>query len=193
MIGNFNSLADEVHQSNVQAGWWSDPKTGERKDRNVGEMLMLVVSEVCEGADGLENDLMDDKLPQYPMLAVELADTNIRILDLVGFHKIDLDALLAMIGDHDSISSDDDQQALMRIVRHVAVAMEGNRKNKAHDKWPEFKAFDIGLAMAFRDAYLLAESYGWELDEIIAAKRAFNAQREDHKVENRLKPGGKAY
>ena len=34
---------------------------------------------------------------------------------------------------------------------------------------------------------------GLDLGPALAAKTAYNAQREDHKPENRNKPGGKAY
>lgn len=79
-----------VHAANVRAGWWSDPATDKPKERNVGEMLMLCVTELAEAMEGHRKGLRDDKLPQYPMLAVELADTVIRILDLAGAMEIDL-------------------------------------------------------------------------------------------------------
>lgn len=117
-----NRLCADIHADNVKAGWWTNPHTGEStlETRNVGEILMLIVSEVAEGMEGHRKSLMDDKLSHRPMLEVELADAVIRICDLAGA-----------------------------------------------------KGFDLGGA--------------------IAEKRAFNRQREDHKLENRLKAGGKAY
>lgn len=114
-----NSLVGFVHSVNVHAGWWSDPATGERIYRNVGELLALVHSEISEGLEGHRKDLMDDKLPHRKMLEVELADAVIRIFDLAGAHRF-------MLGD------------------------------------------------------------------TIFEKIAFNMKREDHKPENRIKPGGKA-
>lgn len=70
--------------------WWQDIHTGEPVKRNVGELLMLVVSEIAEGMEGHRKNLMDDKLPHRPMLEVELADAMIRILDLAGGLKLDL-------------------------------------------------------------------------------------------------------
>lgn len=120
--GIVNMLCAEIHADNVAAGWWSNMATGESTvaTRNVGEILMLIVSEIAEGMEGHRKSLMDDKLPHRSMLEVELADACIRIFDLAGA-----------------------------------------------------KGFDLGGA--------------------IAEKRAFNRQREDHKLEHRRAAGGKAY
>lgn len=120
-----SALADRIHADNVEAGWWTDIKTGEdlHGKRNVPEMLCLIHSEISEGMEGHRKKLMDDKLPHRPMLRVEMADAVIRILDLMG-------------------SQDNDEHP-----------------------------------------------FGTLLQE----KRNFNRHRADHKVENRLKDGGKAF
>jgi NTP pyrophosphatase (non-canonical NTP hydrolase) len=64
--------------------WWTSLETGERIDRNVGEMLALVHSEISEALEGHRKGLMDDHLPQYRMFTVELADAIIRILDIAA-------------------------------------------------------------------------------------------------------------
>ncbi|HQU05415.1 MAG TPA: hypothetical protein PLT25_11960 [Acidocella sp.] len=79
---------EAVHYHNQR--WWHDLHTGDRLDRNVGEMLMLIVSEIAEAMEGHRKGLMDDKLPHRPMLEVELADAVLRILDLAGGLKLDL-------------------------------------------------------------------------------------------------------
>jgi NTP pyrophosphatase (non-canonical NTP hydrolase) len=78
-----------------EAGWWTDLKTGEPIKRNVGEALMLIVSEVAEAMEGHRKGLMDDKLPHRTMLEVELADAVIRIADLAGGLGLDLGGALA--------------------------------------------------------------------------------------------------
>ncbi len=84
------ALSELSHGRALQAGWYHDPETGAEKERNIGEMLMLIVSEVAEGMEGHRKDLMDDKLPLRPMLEVELADCLIRAGDLAGYLGLDL-------------------------------------------------------------------------------------------------------
>jgi NTP pyrophosphatase (non-canonical NTP hydrolase) len=88
-------LNQQCHGAAVANGWWADPRTGQRIERNTGEMLMLTVSELAEGMEGDRKNLMDDKLPHRPMLEVELADAVIRIFDLAGSKGYDLGTAIA--------------------------------------------------------------------------------------------------
>ena len=88
-----NRLAVECHRDNDH--WWRDPRTGEAIERNVGEMLMLVVSEISEAMEGHRKGLMDDKLPHRPMIEVEFADAFIRMFDMAGAFGFDLDGAVA--------------------------------------------------------------------------------------------------
>lgn len=88
-----NRLARECHAANQH--WWHHPATGERLNRNKGELLMLIVSEVSECMEGERKDLMDDKLPHRKMAEVELADALIRIFDYAGAYGYDLDGAVA--------------------------------------------------------------------------------------------------
>lgn len=86
-------LQQLCHGLAARSGWWTSRLTGKPLDYsqvNVGEKLMLIVSEVAEGMEGHRKDLMDDKLPHRKMLEVELADALIRIFDLAGFLQYDL-------------------------------------------------------------------------------------------------------
>ena len=87
---SLNELVKEIHNNNVKAGWWTDLNTGERKDRNVGELLCLVHSEISEAMEGIRKNLKDDKLPHRSMFEVELADAIIRIFDIAGAYNLDL-------------------------------------------------------------------------------------------------------
>lgn len=89
--GFLTQLADHVHANNVKAGWWTDLETGEdlHGKRNIGEMLMLCVTELSEAMEGHRKGLPDDKLPHRPMFRVELVDTIIRLLDILGSEEND--------------------------------------------------------------------------------------------------------
>lgn len=198
-------LSAEIHANNVAAGWWSDPRTGERIDRNVGEILMLITSELCEAGEEIvdtgcwrSNGLfMDDKLPHRLMLEVELADTAIRVFDLAGGLSLDLAGPWACIDadDTDIVEARPSELGtnLFRLVAEVAKAMEGHRKNKRDANWPEYLAIEVHLARLLYGIWQLAEVHGLDVDTAMAEKRAYNASREDHKIENRIKDGGKAY
>jgi NTP pyrophosphatase (non-canonical NTP hydrolase) len=104
----------------IPKGWWTDPKTGETKQRNVGELIALCHSELSEALEGHRKNLQDEHLPEFKSIEVELADCMIRIIDMAG-----------------------------------------------------------GLNLRLADA--------------MAAKMEYNEIREDHKLENRAKEGGKAF
>lgn len=90
---NLTELSKVVHKANEK--WWQDVDTGKPIKRNKGELLALMHSEISEALEGERKDLMDDKLPQYPMAAVEIIDAFIRGLDyLAGFHPdVDVQAV----------------------------------------------------------------------------------------------------
>lgn len=87
--GGLNDYATESRANNDQ--WWRDPRTGEKLERNKGELLMLVVSEVAEAMEGERKGLMDDHLPHRSMAEVELTDALIRIFDYAGEYGYDLE------------------------------------------------------------------------------------------------------
>lgn len=104
LVHPLDYLAKRVHIANSK--WWLDINTGKKLEhRNVGELLMLMVSELAEAGEdspqyfvilmqmvshlarameGHRKAKMDDKLPQYPMFAVELVDAMVRLLDVAG-------------------------------------------------------------------------------------------------------------
>lgn len=88
-------LTDACHGQSRKAGWWHDLHTGEPLKRNIGEMLCLIHSEISEAMEGHRKNLMDDKLPDRPMIEVELADAVIRIFDLAGGLGFDVAGAIA--------------------------------------------------------------------------------------------------
>ena len=113
-----NEYAGLCHNSNLS--WWVDPYTKQPLERNKGELLMLIVSELSEAFEGERKGSMDDHLPNRKAAEVEIVDALIRLFDYAG-------------------------------------------------------------------------AYNFDLDAIIQEKLAYNRVREDHKVESRIKPGGKKW
>lgn len=85
---NLNEYAAEVHKANKK--WWVDIETGERLNRNKGELLCLIHSEISECLEGVRKELADDHLPHRSMEEVELVDALIRIFDYAGGYGLDL-------------------------------------------------------------------------------------------------------
>ena len=82
---------------------------------------------------------------------------------------------------------------LALIHSEVSEAMEGDRKGLMDDKLPHRPMREVELADALIRICDLAGAYNLDLGGAVAEKLAFNAQRPDHKVENRAQEGGKAY
>ena len=89
-VNTINEMSAEIFAGNVAAGWWSDPVTGQRKERNKGELIALMHSELSECLEGVRKNINDDKLPHRLMEEVELSDTLIRIFDYAGAYGLDL-------------------------------------------------------------------------------------------------------
>ena len=84
-------------------------------------------------------------------------------------------------------------EILCLIHSEISEAMEGHRKNLPDDKLPHRSMLEVELADAVIRIFDLAGAKGLDLGNAIAEKRAFNANRADHKIENRLKENGKKF
>ena len=108
-IRGMMALSKWSHSINRKNGFWDDWELvsgdnqlhlsiGSSETRHrlrimfINEKLMLTVSELAEAMEGIRKGGIkpDDKLPQFSNLAVELADTVIRVLDLAeGIELVD--------------------------------------------------------------------------------------------------------
>lgn len=91
-----NNIAKHCHSAAVMAGWWNDLKTGEdlHGKRNIGELIMLMVTELSEAFEATRKNLNDDHLPHRKGVEVEMADAIIRIMDFAGSMKLDIGGAL---------------------------------------------------------------------------------------------------
>lgn len=172
---NYREIANEIHEQNVKAGWWDD--WPDRKARYKTAMA-LCVSELSEALEGARKSLMDDHLPQYPMLHVEIADTVIRVLDLAGALRVPL----GMVGDffHDYVREFANNGYSVPEQIFTAMATSGKSPKTA-------------IRRMLAASLAIAEFNDIDIWRIVAEKRAYNAKRADHKRENREAAGGKAF
>ena len=84
-------------------------------------------------------------------------------------------------------------EMLCLIHSEISEAMEGYRKDLPDDKLPHRRAVEVELADAMIRIGDLATYLGCDLGGAIVEKIAFNAIREDHKLEARKAAGGKAF
>ena len=176
---NISSLIERCHKASVNGGWYTDLSTGEKLDRNIGEMMVLIHSEVSEAYDAWVNDEMDDKLPHRLGVEVEIADTLIRIFDLCGYQNLSLEnsTIIPTFGNNI-------EKAFNLIHLHISNAYEGYRKSN-------ITKLEENLTTVICIINNIAETKDYNLVEAVDEKLAFNATRADHKIENRKKSGGK--
>ena len=70
----WKTVQAKIHKNAVDRGFWD-------KERNEGELIALIHSELSEGLEALRKDLDDDKVPEFKGIEAELADAVIRIMD----------------------------------------------------------------------------------------------------------------
>lgn len=84
-------------------------------------------------------------------------------------------------------------EKLCLIHSEVSEAMEGDRKDLMDDKLPDRKMLEVELADALIRIHDLAGFLQLDLAGAVIEKLAYNQVRKDHKMENRIAEGGKAY
>lgn len=173
---NLTTLSEQVHADNKAKGFWD-------KERNLGELLMLVVSEAGEAIEAHRKGRFAN-LRVYEEMAVdiemfhheaflanikdtfedELADIVIRMLDFAGWKKYDL---------HQPEGVDADNNvgaALLAVVAEVCWINEF--EGEIND---EFIADSVALTI--ERVYAIARNTGCDLDFHISHKLSYNRTR----------------
>lgn len=193
------ALQARIHELNFK--WWHDAE-GNRLDRNKGELLCLIHSEISEGSQGvigsqsLPGDMMDDHLPHRRMDEVEMADATIRIHDYAEGFGYDLGAAMWDMIEQGWVVTWANIGGLSRHAQmHMSIsnAMEGERKNRQHDKFPHRKAAEVHLAFALMLIRHYCVGRGYDLDGAVDEKLTYNVVRKDHTHEARAQADGKKW
>lgn len=180
---NHIRLAADIHQSNVEAGWWTNIKTGEKLERNFGEMVALVHSELSECWAGLASGARDEHIPLYLNWHVEIADACIRVYDMLGgCFPAPLSFIPFKLDQPEGFSDYEDRLVFLHAL--LSHALEHFRKSRLSE-------CQMYLWRFLDACFEFAENEGFDLVETLHAKWAYNVDRPDHKIENRLKDDGK--
>lgn len=163
-----NEYAKTIHANNVVAGWWPE-------NRCLLEAIQLVSTEVSEATEGERKDLMDDKLPHRKMGEVELADALIRMLDFGGYMglKHRFNSLVVTAGKKASYYH-------YHINSNLFASYPEDMTNMNYSAVIDC-ILDTGLYM------------NYDIEGAMIEKLEFNKTRPDHKIENRMKEGGKKF
>jgi len=80
-IKEFNKIAKAVNDIAKEKGWWNG-------DRNDGELIALMHSELSECLEGMRhNNPQSDHILNFTIVEEELADVIIRIMDFAAQRK----------------------------------------------------------------------------------------------------------
>lgn len=84
-------------------------------------------------------------------------------------------------------------EAIALMHSELSEALEGERKNLMDEKLPHRKAVEVELVDCLIRIFDYAHAFGYDLEGAFREKMAYNAVREDHKLENRMKENGKKF
>lgn len=110
---NVNELRDLCFRESYKNGWHTD-ENGQILNKNKGEMISLMHSEISEALEGERKGLMDCHLPLRPMAEVELADAIIRIMDYCGKWEYDIGGAIEEKLEYNKTREDHKRQSRMQ-------------------------------------------------------------------------------
>jgi NTP pyrophosphatase (non-canonical NTP hydrolase) len=80
-VRGWDWVQDIVHETAKEKGWWDT-------DRNDGELIALMHSELSECLEALRKPGDSEHIPDFTGVEEELADVIIRIMDFAGARKL---------------------------------------------------------------------------------------------------------
>jgi NTP pyrophosphatase (non-canonical NTP hydrolase) len=88
-------LANEIHRTAVEKGWWEKEAVGGVQERSIGDQFANFHAEISEAWEDYRNGLRLEEIHfsetgKPEGIPVELADTIIRIFDTCGQYNIPL-------------------------------------------------------------------------------------------------------
>lgn len=201
-----DALSKEIFEENLEMGWWQKDALGV-KYRDLPTLISLFHSELSEAFDSVTNTPLyfDDKLTNRRGFDVEIADTTIRILDLLGAYGIKFKSIEKYHSrdsfnfkelENDKARRMGDKvhmyEVMLRLHSQCSRALECFRKNgNSMDDEDVHTALQKAVYLCFYAEKFFEE--GVTLLQLIEEKRNFNRERADHKLENRMKEGGKSF
>ena len=178
---NFNKLAKEIFEQNKAVGWWDD------MDRCKLTALQLVSTEIAEATEAERKDLMDDHLPHRKGGEVELADALIRVLDMAGAYGWHYYRKSEWVGDVDTVMSLSTTIGSKHFMINALVVGLGTSVMEDDNEISMYYYMLVEMICA------VSGSQGYDIEGAMVEKLEYNAQRADHKRENRAKEGGKKF
>lgn len=178
------NLASRVYEQNKAVGWWDDP------DRCKLTTAQLILTEVAEATEGARKNLMDDHLVDRVMEEVELADALIRVVDLgehCGLLYEETDAAEQM--GPELHANKDDPAGLHFLISCGAVGFGVGFLKTDFAAQPN----NLMYSALIDTIITVAEMRGFDLRGAIEDKLVYNANRADHKRENRAQENGKKF
>lgn len=181
---DLNALAKQIHENAKAKGFWDNT-------RNVGEVFMLIVSELSEALEahrkgkickvvdfekwmyryGAESVFQNNfEVDIKDTFQDELADVVIRTLDFCYYNQTDIEKSSSIVEGVDimKVVGDNVGQVLMNINSLIVSAYVATSKREV----------DAFLYSATKLCFSLAESQGFDLMQHIELKMQYNATRE---------------
>lgn len=187
-----NHVKNICWQASYNAGWETDLETGKDKPFDPSMKYVLLHSEVTEAMEAFRKNLTDDKLIHRSGVEVELADAIIRLLIIA--YKRDINdwsnfASLTYRPAPTPFGNIQEPGILDQLCNIHSLVSSAWGHSITDD--PELEA--LALKRALGEILALGRFHGLDIPGAVAEKLRYNVNRPDHRRENRIKAGGKAF